>query len=70
MLRIEQDHEYVSEQCSVTKRWYKTKRVMKNTYTVYETVGKPSYETPVYFAKNYTEAQEYISKNKEKVIGV
>jgi len=45
---IEQDRRYEAEQCGVTKKWSNTKVKMISTYTVYEFVGSPSYQTPVF----------------------
>jgi hypothetical protein len=44
---IEQDRRYEAEQCGVTKKWSNTKVKMISTYTVYEFVGSPSYQTPI-----------------------
>lgn len=56
---VEQDDKWVSEQHHNGK-WAATKRVQLSTWTVYEYVGSPSYQTPIYFAKNETEAREYV----------
>ena len=45
---IERDTEYLPEQCPVTKKWSATRLALKMTWTVYETVGSPAYQTPVF----------------------
>lgn len=60
---IEQDRRYEAEQCGVTKKWSNTKVKMISTYTVYESVGSPSYQTSVFTGtksecKNWVTTQE------------
>jgi hypothetical protein len=59
---IEQDYKWVSEQNPVTKQWMKNKQVALNTYTVYEYVGEPLYQTPVLVGVSNKEAKEYVNK--------
>lgn len=47
---IEQDRTYEAEYSRATKNWTNTKEVSLPTYTVYEYVGSPSYQTPVFQA--------------------
>ncbi len=51
----EQDARYVPEQCPVTKIWMATKRELLKTWTIYEFVGSPSYQTPL--EQGLTESQ-------------
>jgi len=45
---LEQDSGYLPEQCPVTRKWSNTRRVLLPSWTVYEYVGSPSYQTPVF----------------------
>jgi hypothetical protein len=45
---IEQDRSYSGEWINQNTKWANTKVNMLPTYTVYESVGSPSYQTPVY----------------------
>ena len=58
---IEQDYKWVSEQNPVTKQWMKTKQVSLPTYTVYEYVGEPLYQTPVLVGVSNKQAKEYVN---------
>jgi hypothetical protein len=62
---IEQDSGYVEEQCPVTKIWSMTKRVSLKTWTLYERVGSPSYQTPRQTFKNENEAQKHLDSLPE-----
>ena len=62
-LHKEQDTIWKSEQCPVTKIWSRTKPILANTWTVYD--SSPGYQTPVFHGKNEAEADEFIRKNKE-----
>ena len=56
----EQDYDWESEQCPVTKIWARTKKVLLKTWTIYETVkphpDKAAYQTPHVYCKNKKEA--------------
>ena len=45
---VEQDRTYKGEWIDENTKWARTKVVMLTTYTVYERVGSPSYQTPVF----------------------
>lgn len=45
---IEQDRTYSGEWINGKTKWANTKVKMISTYTVYEFVGSPSYQTPVF----------------------
>lgn len=45
---IEQDRSYSGEWINQYTKWANTKVKMVSTYTVYESVGSPSYQTPVF----------------------
>jgi len=45
---VEQDRSYSGEWINEETKWAATKVTLVATYTVYESVGSPSYETPVF----------------------
>ena len=45
---VEQDRTYEDEWINENTKWASTKVVILPTYTVYERVGSPSYQTPVF----------------------
>ena len=56
----EQDYEYQAEQ-NHAGNWRNTKRVMLNTWTIYEYVGSPAYQTPRHHCKNKEEAEKLLA---------
>jgi hypothetical protein len=48
--RVEQDRSYSGELINENTKWANTNVTLVSTYTVYESVGIPSYETPVFTA--------------------
>lgn len=45
---IEQDRAFSGEWINEKQKWSNTKVKMISTYTVYESVGSPAYQTPVF----------------------
>ena len=45
---IEQDRAFSGEWINEKRKWSNTKVKMISTYTVYESVGSPAYQTPVF----------------------
>lgn len=45
---VQQDRSYSGEEINEKTKWANTKVTLVATYTVYESVGSPSYETPVF----------------------
>ena len=52
----EQDLGWEEEYCQVTEKWSRTKRVLLNTWTIYERVGSPEYQTPRFHFENEKQA--------------
>lgn len=66
---VEQDRSY-SAKCKWINdypRWSNTKVNMLKTYTVYEFVGSPSYQTPV-FTGNENECKQYVENIYKKPV--
>ena len=61
-LTLEREIKWVESQCPVTKRWSRNKLDWTGKWTVYNTVGSPSYQTPV-FTGTKIQAQNFISDN-------
>jgi hypothetical protein len=57
---IEQDLGWDDYMCPVTQTWSKTKRIALETWSLYERVGSPSYQTWRKVFKNEKEAQKYL----------
>jgi len=58
----ERDLGWEEEQCSATKKWSMTKRTILNTWTIYERVGFPSYQTPRFYFQNEKQALKKIQE--------
>jgi len=58
---IEQDQTYSGELINEKTKWANTKVNMLKTYTVYEFVGSPSYQTPV-FTGTKSECENWVKK--------
>lgn len=58
---IEQDRAYSGEWINDKRKWSNTKVKMISTYTVYESVGSPAYQTPV-FQGSKSECKSWVSK--------
>jgi hypothetical protein len=56
---VEQDRTYKGEWINENTEWARTKVVMLPTYTVYEYVGSPSYQTPV-FTGTQNECKQWV----------
>lgn len=61
---VEQDRAYEFEQCPVTKVWRRTKVVLLKTWTAYEFVGSPAYQTPVFRAKDEAGARAFVAEQE------
>ena len=61
-LHMERETTYVSDQCPVTKKWSKNKLEFTKNFVVYNTVGSPAYQTPV-FTGTKAQCAEFIKKN-------
>ena len=61
---IEQDRSYSGEWINQKTKWANTKVNMFSTYTVYETVGNPSYQTPV-FTGTKSECKNWVNSGGE-----
>ena len=58
---IEQDRTYSGEWINDNTKWANTKVNMVSTYTVYESVGSPSYQTPV-FTGTKSECKNWVNE--------
>jgi hypothetical protein len=58
---IEQDRTYSGEWINDDTKWANTKVNMVSTYTVYESVGTPSYQTPV-FTGTKSECKNWVNE--------
>lgn len=61
-LTCEQDRTYEGEWINGNTKWANTKVVMLKTFTVYETVGSPAYQTPVLCGVSKGAAEEYMKE--------
>ena len=59
---IEQDRGYSGEWINQNTKWANTKVKMVSTYTVYESVGSPSYQTPV-FTGTKSECKNWVTES-------
>lgn len=59
---IEQDRGYSGEWINQNTKWANTKVNMLETYTVYESVGSPSYQTPV-FTGTKSECKNWVTES-------
>jgi len=59
---IEQDRGYSGEWINQNTKWANTKVNMLSTYTVYESVGSPSYQTPV-FTGTKSECKNWVTES-------
>lgn len=59
---IEQDRTYSGEWINRNTKWTNTKVNMVSTYTVYESVGSPSYQTPV-FTGTKLECENWVTES-------
>ena len=61
-LTYEQDRTYKGEWINDNTKWANTKVTMLRTFTVYETVGSPAYQTPVLCGVSEKMASDYIKE--------
>jgi len=58
---MEQDTRMEAEECPVTHTWWATKRVLISKWSIYETVGKPAYQTGRYFGLTKKAAEKKLA---------